>query len=313
MRQVPRTGEGGRHSANCYARPRAQPCPSLRYLWAVMMPTPINLTRVAEDVESRLGKLTPVGRRAVLAFQGLPGLKRWQLPPVDQAWFPEAMRAFEYGLPLALLGELPSFRPLQRRIAAHLADGKRPAKSDWAEVQAAALFSHFGAAIEFIPRGAMRTPDMRATLGGEAVEIEVTAAEQKPSHANLQQVLSDFVQVVQPSDFDWNLIASFADAENRRVVEAALNSVLALHEGERASEHGAWEVHAVPQDRRGAVVGGAEIEALSPLWWPGNGPTFFCVSTLFGHVIPRSIRVQSLVSEVSYMNPLRAKADRPQW
>jgi hypothetical protein len=127
-------------------------------------------------------------------------------------------------------------------------------------------------------------------------------------HKDVQSGLDAFVGALQPWDLPWSVIGFIADASNSGDLTNMLEAAIALVPGQSAETAGKWCVRAVAVERSEEVVGGNSEELFRPEWWPTGEPNYSSVNRLLappGNVV----LVRSLVPHVSYINPIRSKAD----
>jgi len=255
-------------------------------------------------------ELSEIGEKALKAFFSLPGSEDWH--PDEQSPI-QMLMPFDIGLPLALLGDEKSVDHLKKRIGYAIAKGKQPDKSDWSEVQAGALMCHFGAEAEFVRPQKTRTPDIRARWPSNSiVDVEVTAAETRQVHKDVQDALATLCEVVRARDQKWHIVAFFSDASDQSDINAAVEEMIQLSPGNFAEQPNRWIVRGVEPERRDDVVGGGVKELFAPTWWPQKEPTFGAISTVVGGEFSPVVKFESLIPQISYMNPISRKADRPQ-
>jgi len=269
-------------------------------------------TPLKDRVRAAIGhELSEIGEEAFEAFFDLPGVEDWN---PENLYLREISTVFDFGLPFALIGDTPSANELREKIGGSISGSREATKGDWGEILAGALMRHFQANIEFIKREKnKRTPDLSAEWSSESVlDIEVTAAETLEIHQKVQTGLADLSEVIRASDRDWNIIAYIRDASDHSFLNEVLDAVVQLSPGEFAEDHDKWMVRALEPDQREEVVGGKIEELFAPAWWPASEPSFFASSTVIGGQHSPVVRLGSLIPDVSYINPIRRKAERPQ-
>ena len=93
-----------------------------------------------------------------------------------------------------------------------------------------------------------------------------------------------------------------------------VDCVLELSAGERAGIPGVWDLYAVPIDQEQVFIDPERRQALYPSWWQDDGPSLHSTELSFSSR-PEDVRRISIVGKlqfVSYLNQMRAKAERPQ-
>jgi hypothetical protein len=119
---------------------------------------------------------SPFGESAIEGFLSLPGASAWR---PDRVGLRELSFVFDVGVPLALIGDNPSIRPIALEIGDAARDGRQPDKTLRGLVHAAALLSRWGCAIQFMAGEAAVRRTWRievAQSGGEPVDVVMVDA-----------------------------------------------------------------------------------------------------------------------------------------
>jgi hypothetical protein len=128
------------------------------------------LNRLEQRIrEAMPRRLTPAGEVALAGFLSLTGISRWQPARLGVL---ELSFVFDIGLPLGLIGDEPSIRPVASAVGDAVCDGRRPDERLWRAVHAAALLRHWGLDVGFDGE-----PIRVRRPSGAAVEVHVGTAE----------------------------------------------------------------------------------------------------------------------------------------
>jgi hypothetical protein len=251
-----------------------------------------------------------LARNSVNAFFQLSGAKLWR---PEKLLLGEISYVIDIGLPLSILGLNRLTKEYLDQINESVSVGKRVPPKLWSEIEVATILKHYGAEVEFVPRGPRKTPDLRAHwTPNTPVEIEVTRGEVRHLHKSVIGGVEDFVQTLRPGDLDWHIVCFVTDASDPEILAAAFDAAIGLQPGQSREESNCWFVRAVALEERNIVVGGQVAELLGPDWWPKDEPTRFSNSTLINGKGNPVVSLRSLYPETSYMNPLIRKANHGQ-
>ena len=254
-------------------------------------------------------RLTPTGEKALDTFLSLPDVENWNPTNV---WGMEVDRIFRFGLPFSIIGENSSAQ--RHRVKAGkqiLGKDEGLAPSDFSEIHAAALLTHWGLRPTFIGTSEDRTPDIACRCSdGALLDVEVVRADQRHDHKKLEVGLANFADTMKPSDIDWNLACFMADASDSQELNDAFYAAMCLEPGRSVGVDGRWKVVAVPLDQCPEFV--SQADSFAPDWWPIGAPGYWANSILLGAAVAPSIVVRSLVPIIRYIEPIRRKAERSQ-
>ncbi len=119
------------------------------------------LSRLEQRLRQALPRgLSPAGELAVAGFLSLTGISRWQPARIGVL---ELSFVFDVGLPLGLIGDNPTLKPIAARVGDSICDGGDPDPDLWRVVHAAALLCHWGGKVEFAgTRIVVELPNARA-------------------------------------------------------------------------------------------------------------------------------------------------------
>ena len=177
----------------------------------------------------------------------------------------------------------------------------------------ATLLKHFGASVQFVPRGSPKTADLSCNWKGQpSFDVEVTRGKMRELHAIVQQGLNDFVDALAPGDVDWHIVCFVSNASDKKLLANAFEAAVKLRPEERAEERGFWSVAAVSLSDRDIVVGDRSTELLAPTWWPQDESAFFTSASLLNGKGNPIVAIRSLVPQASYMGPINRKAEHGQ-
>lgn len=210
-------------------------------------------------------------------FFAFDGSKSWK---PSQVLLREVARVIDVGLVLSIIGQSNLSSEYKIQINESLKTGSTIPPDLWSELLVASFLKHCGAAVQFVPRGRSKTPDLSCFCNEIQFDVEVTRAKMKASHSTVEQSLNDFVDALKPGDFDWHIICFVSDGSSNKILDSTFEAALKLHPGECAGEQGLWSVIAVPLADRDTVISGQSTELFAPRWWPKNQPTFFTTTTL---------------------------------
>jgi hypothetical protein len=105
------------------------------------------LSRLEQRIRQALPRPpSPLGEAALAGFLSLTGISRWQPARLGVL---ELSFVFDIGLPLGLVGDVPTVGAITTRLGDDVYDGRRPAPGLWRVVHAAALLRHWGLGVEF--------------------------------------------------------------------------------------------------------------------------------------------------------------------
>lgn len=254
--------------------------------------------------------LSHVGIRALRAFLGLPHLEGWRPPDL---YYQRLSQIFDIGLPLSFLDGNQSGRRHRDELGRAVSRNEATPTSIMSEIHAAAVLTHWGANVQFIPVSKTPTPDLEVVWGSERpLTVEVVRAETKDLHEEVKCGLESFVGALQPGDVEWNLACFVADASKASDLNEMLEAAIRLRCNENAEEPGRWSVKAVPLVLRDEVLGGRTDELHGPSWWPSDEPEYLATATMIGMNKNPVIRIASLVPQTSYLNPIDRKASSGQ-
>ena len=111
------------------------------------------------------------GESAIEGFLSLPGASAWR---PDRVGLRELSFVFDVGVPLALIGDNPSVRPVALEIGDAARDGRQPDKRLRSLVHAAALLSRWDCPVQFVAGGTAVRRTWRievAQPSGESVDV----------------------------------------------------------------------------------------------------------------------------------------------
>jgi len=120
---------------------------------------------------------SPFGEAAIEGFLSLPGASAWR---PDRLGLKELSFVFDVGVPLALIGDNASAKPVALYIGDAARDGREPDRSIRSLVHAAALLSRWGCAIQFVGAGVAMHRSWRvefASPSGEPIDVVVSDEE----------------------------------------------------------------------------------------------------------------------------------------
>lgn len=244
--------------------------------------------------------LTELGTAAVTAYAALPGVT----PPATDFHFGNALDVLQEGWPLAVLGHTQGLERLVRK-----ANGGKFDPSDLSVIHVGAMLRRLGADVEFLPEQTnKRTPDLRASWTGKTVDVEVATAAVKAQQDALDEVMKDIRDAIGRVDAECHFLVLLADLPDARTVTEIKATILSLTCGcERVTDQ--WAVYAVSREQFASLEG---KESLRP-GWREDGPTRVIMGAMVGGTEGgRQFRIESKVPFLSYLNQVRAKADRPQ-
>ena len=134
-----------------------------------------NISRLRARIEEALPRpLSNVGEVAVEGFLSLAGISRWQ---PERLGVLELSFVFDIGLPLGLIGDNASVKPLAASVGDSVCDGRHPDPQLWRVVHAGALLRHWGVEIDIRGEGAGAAGQLGITLAdGTSLEVDVSAA-----------------------------------------------------------------------------------------------------------------------------------------
>lgn len=253
----------------------------------------------------------------------LPGLATWTPTTIDAFAASSLMQTL---VPIWHVNGDGSFAEAYEAIAAALSLGavgvnRGPKLPSVAELACAACLKAFGAADvkKIVARVGARTPDL-ATLWptGEEVQVEVIYPEQKAGHRENTNWMAGLIEELHSlgRSFDLKVVClrQLTRDERSRLVSAA--SVIGPDSMTEAE--GVWHLQSeTPPHAPGTIwIGGFNHVPLPP-WWPAQR---FALRIQFRMALgtpddaqpnPRVFGVVGLPFD-GYLNPVRAKADRPQ-
>jgi hypothetical protein len=266
---------------------------------------------LSKQIESFLYKtLTDNGKAAISAFLSLPGLENWNKENINGL---EVDRIFNIGLPLALIGKIPSVSRHTKIIAKSICNGQDLDSSKLSELHVGALLSHWEMNPVFIEETNNRTPDLECRYDdGSIIDIEVVRADQRHEHVYLQERLLDFCSAIRPDDFPWNIACFLSDASNIDELNEVFDAVIDLSENKEVEKAGKWKAVTVSIDQHEEFL--SKVKSYLPGWWPQNCPTYQTNSVRVGGSPTFSgyVTIISQIPKVDYINPIRRKAERPQ-
>ncbi|MFC3226658.1 hypothetical protein ACFOGJ_05410 [Marinibaculum pumilum] len=255
-------------------------------------------------------QLSDRGKKSVEAFYSLPGLGNWR-PQGDS--YAELSILFDLGLPLSLIANVASADKIRSQLAKSILNGSTIQPSQMSEISCCAILSYLGYRPVFVKENWHRTPDLRIEeFDGHCIDIEVTRADARHIHKNVQSALRDLIGILRAGDFGFHLLVLLADARVDISSAEVLEKVLQLTPGETAEVPMNWYIKAYPLAERDFVVSGAAESADSPDWWPRSGPKAFAISALVSATQSPYVRIGSLYPDAVYINPVKNKAERPQ-
>jgi len=259
--------------------------------------------RIISVINSPLSK---IGNEALDAFVNLPGVENWY---PENIYGLEISKAFDIGLPFALLADNDSVEDHRKIVGSSIERGEEVPNSLMSEVHVGSILSNWGAKTEFIPRQAHPTSDIQAIWTNETkVNVEVVRGDIRHLHKAVKKGLESFCGALQPGDMSWNFIGFFADASNSNDLSAMFESAIKLVPGESFDEPGKWHIRAVAIEDRDVVVGGNNVELFAPEWWPTGEPAYFATGSLIGSSGNPVVLFRSLIPLASYRNPILRKA-----
>jgi hypothetical protein len=246
--------------------------------------------------------------------EALPGLKDWE--PRDEArwhWLDVA----HLGFVLQCTTGLDDVAHQQQTIAREIIAGGRPAAQTLAELSAAALCATFDAVEgRRLPRSMERSADWRMIWAdGLPVDLKVISASEKPLHIERQAFATELAHALHRSDRRFDLLVHLADVSSNDDRKAVMLAASSIQAGEAVDQPGRWRLCALPINRGVGVVlpAGAEDR---PDWWSRDD---VCRLVLVGMLAgpetvraPAQVRVGFGVPYVSYVNPVRKKAQLSQ-
>jgi hypothetical protein len=112
--------------------------------------------------------VSPFGEAAIEGFLSIPGASAWR---PERLGLRELSFVFDVGVPLALIGDNASAKPIALEIGDAVRDGRQPERSVRRLVHAAALLSRWDCAVQFVGAGSALRRSWR---------LEIAAADAKP-------------------------------------------------------------------------------------------------------------------------------------
>jgi hypothetical protein len=275
-----------------------------------MTANPTNLPMIDRVLVALERPLSKIGVEALAAFFALPNIDQW-CP--ENLYLSQLSRVFDIGLPFALLTGNKTADAHRLAVAGQLAEEGFLSNSVISEVHAAALLSHWGGRVEFVPRAVHRTPDLSTVwTDGKYAEVEVARAETKHLHQAVKKGIEVFVGALRPGDVQGHIFALIEDASNSSDLTAMFDAATNLLPGAFAEEIGKWFVRVIPLDQRDEVVGERPVDIFGPNWWPRNKPEYFANHCQIGPEHSPVITLRSKIPVAQYTNPILRKATSAQ-
>ncbi len=120
-------------------------------------------------------------------------------------------------------------------------------------------------------------------------------------------------EVVKACDQSWHILALVRDATILSSLYELISALTSLKPGGEAEKVNSWFLKTFRSDQRDQVVCGDVVEQFAPEWWPKNEPCAFLSQTVIGLESSSYIKFISLLPDISYLNSIKHKADRPQF
>jgi hypothetical protein len=249
----------------------------------------------------------------VSAVAGLPRLHDWVPGVLNDL---TARTILSWGLPLALLSDVPALDPFRRKLSKQIRENDCPNDSDLAEISGAALLRVLGGQSTRPASSKLKTPDFVTKWPSGEIDCEVTCPQNKPDYlrrvAAAEQLTHRIHGEGRPNDLILHLADLPSDAHTVDILKAANN----LGVGEEKEEVGEWHLRAKVPDRHPHTLYTAGENHRPPSWWPETKVSHVSFSqTLAGPTEtvcpPRTLVVMSIPFD-AYLNPVQNKADRPQ-
>jgi hypothetical protein len=207
-----------------------------------------------------------------------------------------------------------SFRPLLELVAQSLKTDSF-SKSNFAELGAAALIRPWCDEVVYILKdSSQRTPDLKATLGENILEIEVTTADEKNEQVSRRDAVAELAGKMVNLSVNGHLSVYILDSlkkdEDIEILRAASTLTLACDTAEVPDR---WYIQLGEPRPNGTF----EIAGKPPPWWSTQYATPASLRTSCSIegtkiVTTSSVEVRWGLSTKSYINPLSKKVDRPQ-
>jgi len=147
---------------------------------------------------------TAIGEAAIEGFLSLPGSSAWR---PDRIGLRELSFVFDIGVPLALIGDNASAKPIALEIGDAARDGALPQRPTRSLVHTAALLSRWGWAVQFVGAGTALQRQWRievATAEGEPIDVVLLDAGTQRNGSTIDPATSDRLQLL-VSDVDGGL------------------------------------------------------------------------------------------------------------
>jgi hypothetical protein len=259
---------------------------------------------------------------APIAYEALRMLE--QFDDNLSAWEPSSIDEFNslyiasWGISFAIFKENTTLNYLRKKFANQIVKTGEPDSKDMAEISAMTLALGAGAQdIKHIKRSVRgRTPDFRAVWQGKSVDVEVTRADRKPEHKNIQKNLISLSRQLQNYLSDFDLTVNLPRPLNSKNLKHMLDAVDKLQIGDELSDIPLWHLQAKPIMRDvGTLITGNRWDPL-PDWWDHD-----LVRTIyFSQIVDTrdaerphpQIKIFHGLPLTGYINPVQRKADRPQ-
>jgi hypothetical protein len=221
-----------------------------------------------------------------------------------------------------MTGSLRDVQPLIRQLVREILELGEPEASTIAELSAAGLCVGLGATGGHkVPRGLTPTPDWQLEWGsGNAVDVEVTIATEKPDLVMRRALANDLLTSVYRSDREFDVIVHMVDVASSEDRAAVANAAADIAVGDIREYLGRWRVRGMPITRDiYTIVEGPKPSAPDdrPAWWPKGhrGMMWQLKGAVAGPGAtraPAQVRVCFDFSRDAYLNPVQRKVEASQ-
>ena len=184
----------------------------------------------------------PIVREAICAVGSLPDLKRWK--PSFEHWY-YALKVVEWGIPLVQIegfsDEDTNLKPLHQKIGCAIANKGAPKPSDLAELDIAALMAlNKAQSLKYVKTGDSKTPDFQVQWDDHLVELEVTKAQPREAHIELDNFAKELMEKIMALKLPWRIIVYVAAKLSETDTLVLLQTLQGIKPGSYKEISGKW-------------------------------------------------------------------------
>ena len=184
----------------------------------------------------------PIVREAICAVGGLPDLKIWK--PSFEHWY-YALKVVEWGIPLVQIEQFTdadtNLKPLYQKIGQAIINKGKPKPSDLAELDIAAIMAlNKAQSLKYVQTGDFKTPDFEVQWEDYMIEVEVTKAQPREKHIELDNFAKELMQKIMELKLPWRIVVYLATKLSKEDTLLLLQTLQGIKPGSYKENSGKW-------------------------------------------------------------------------